>query len=184
MSEYSPLQARDAVLKALANKVKSLSADLARLAKAEAEGFTMEARAKDLKKSEVHKTVFQVLSKAETFISNAHPAEPGKRDVTKGKPGPNLPEDRKEKSVSASGSGGQLTKAAGDPASPTAKPAMPTKPPAPKMGATMKPAGVPGAKVGAAPSIPTPPKAPGAAGMVKKNEPVGVFAKLKLKKGY
>lgn len=175
-SEYTPREAGALLVQAIAKKLEAVSADLARLQKAEAEGMAA-LQPKPVRKME--KTVFQVLSKAETFISNTDPADPEKRDVTKGKPGPTLPHDRKEKSVSAPGSGGKMEKADADPAKPTA----PVKPPAPKLGAPAKPAGVPAAKVGAAPSIPKPPKAPGAAGMTAKSEP-GVFAKLKMKKGY
>ena len=232
MTDISARDAGIAVVKAIANKLEAMKADLARLQKAEAEGMPLV-----LKKSEVRKSVFQVLSKsvsdtkpasdyfkkldvkkqakaaqkgplmpeaskadaskplvkpgesfvnfgkpakkAETFISNDHPADPEKRDVTKGKPGPTLPGERKEKVVPQPGSGGEMKKADGDP---TAKPAMPAKPPVAKTGAMPKPAGIPGAKVGAAPSIPKPPKAPGSAGMTAKSE-VGVFAKLKMKKG-
>lgn len=174
MSDVSARDAGVAIVQAIKAKVEAMSADLARLQKAEAEGMPLV-----LKKSEARKSVFQVLRKAETFISNDHPAEPGKRDVTKGKPGPNLPEDRKEKSVSAPGNGGDMKKAALDPAAAAAKPAAPAMP---KPAAALKPAGIPGAKAGAAPSIPKPPKAPGSAGMTAKSE-VGVFAKLKMKKG-
>ena len=58
MTDISARDAGIAVVKAIANKLEAMKADLARLQKAEAEGMPLV-----LKKSEVRKSVFQVLSK-------------------------------------------------------------------------------------------------------------------------
>lgn len=115
-----------------------------------------------------------VVAKAETFIDLKSPSTPGgDRYKEIGKPAGNLPGDRKEKEVSASGSGGEMKKAGAD----MGKPPEAAKPP---VAAAPKPAGVPGAKAGQAPTVPTPPAAPGMKGNTMKSEK-GVFARLSKK---
>ena len=136
---FSAREAGIVVLAAATSKIDALSADLARLQKAEAEGL----RLQDLRKTEARRTIFKTLAKAESM-----PAE---------------------KSISASGSGGSLVKAAGDPSKPPAVPMA--KPPAsPKVAAA-----------GAAPALPKPAKPLAAPGLAKCDK--GVFGKLKANKG-
>lgn len=183
MTDVTPLEAGKAVVEAVKRRLEALTADLARLQKAEnigkslhglASGTPSNAQVADgdaaKTKPVLTKSVFQILGKGETFIDLKHSADPKKRDKDIGFEGV-MPSDRKEKEISASACGGEVSaepkkvKKAG--ADMGAKPPTSQKPP-------QSPSPAPqGAAAGEAPK---PPKAPGAQMTVKKE--VGVFARL------
>lgn len=218
MTEDKQLTPREAAVRILDAAKQKMQSEMDRLLKAEELGkslFGMPSQTPSTKSladgQPVHqqvpsKSVFRLLSqrvqKAETFINLKSPAVPaggnakdgGPRYTEVGKPAGNLPQDRKETSVSSDGSGGEIS--ADNP--PKSKEATPSeanlgkaaadmsmgKPPAaPKMpqAPTGQPPGVPGAKAGQAPQPPKAPGAPGMKGNTMKTETMakGVFAKLK-----
>lgn len=212
MADISPLEAGRAVVQAVKQKLDALVADLARLQKAEAMGKSLHGLASGTpsatqvadgnpsKSVKLTKTVFQIMKKGETFIDLKHSADPKKRDKDVGFEG-KVPSDRKEKEVSADGSGGDIKKAVVDPSAPPkpiasavagmktavadmkakvtkAGPDMGAKPPT----GTAQPPKAPSAapKGAAAGQPPAAPKAPGASAMTVKKE-VGVFAHLQKK---
>lgn len=202
-AEISAVEAGQAIVKAAQAKIEKYAEELTRLQKMEADGDARMVKSihglpsstpsdmaiadgNSTKQHAPTRTVFKILAmkKAETFLDNENLADHKDRYVEKGKPKGNLPpqlennwagknDSKPEAEVKAEGSGG-LKK---EEVAPGAKPAQPPKAPT---GDAVKPAGIPGAKVGAAPKVPKPPSAPGSTGSTMKSE-VGIFKKLKLK---
>lgn len=180
MDQISPLEVGQAIIDAVKRKLDAVAADVDRLKKAEIEGQAQLAKSLhglapttpsnaqvadgNPAKSKLTKSVFQILKKGETFIDTKHSADPKKRFKDVGFEGV-VPGDKKEKEVSAEGSGGDIKKAGPDMG---AKPPAAHQPPKPAAPAPM------GAAAGAPPKAP---KAPGASAMTVKKE-VGVFAHL------
>lgn len=182
MDQISPLEAGRQIVDAVKRKLDDVAADIERLKKAEIEGQAQlakslhglapttpsNAQVRDGNPDKrLTKSVFQILKKGETFIDTKHSADPKKRFKDVGFEGV-VPGDKKEKEVSADGSGGEIVKKAGADMGAGAPPSAGVKPP--------KPAAAPaaGAAAGAPPKAP---KAPGAPAMTVKKE-VGVFAHL------
>jgi len=194
MTDIAPLEAGRAVLDAVKRKLDNVVADLARLQKAETVGKSLNGLPSstpsnaavadgnpDKSKPKMTKTVFRILSKGETFIDLKHSADPKKRDKDIGFEG-KVPSDRAEKSVSASGSGSEISKTKAPKSKAAEKtndaaalgkagPDMGAKPPTATKPATPPMAAPKGAAAGTTPAAP---KAPGAT--MKKE--VGVFARL------
>lgn len=190
--QLTPREAAQRILDAARQKMES---EVARLIKTEELGkslfglptATPSARSmadgQQVHQQAPSKSVFKLLAtkqavapvqKAETYINTESESVPGgARYKEVGKPAGNLPGDRKEKEVSAPGSGGEMKKAGMDMGKPPEAAKAPVAP-------TAKPAGVPGAKAGQAPTVPTPPAAPGMKGNTMKSEK-GVFARLSKK---
>lgn len=179
-SEVSPVEAAKAVAAGIRAQIEAHREELVKMRKLEVQ---------TLKKS-VHgipsstpsaasiapppsKSVFDILhsnapgvQKTEDFISVSNDNDPEKRIVTVGGKGTVLPKDKKSKRVDAPGSGGEIQKDVMSDSSPA--PSGSSHKPA--VAPTLKPTGIPGAKVGAAPSAPKPPVAPGAAPTMHKDE--------------
>lgn len=190
--DFTPLEVAKAVAETIQKKLDEVQAGLARLQKAEAVGkslFGMPSATpsgKQIKDGDaaqsksIKRTVFQVLGKGEEFLDRRHLGDQKKRYKEIGYEG-TMPSDRKEKEVSAEGSGGDVKKAGADMA---AKPPKGVKPPSPSVAPTKGAAG--GDKLQKTPrTVPSGNPTPGgvdAGEPMTMSEPKGVFAKLAKKK--
>lgn len=192
--DFTPLEVAKAVAETIQKKLDEVQAGLARLQKAEAVGKSLfgmppatpsDKQAKDGNAAQtkpMKRTVFQVLGKGEEFLDRKHLGDPVKRYKEIGYEG-KAPSDRKEKEISAEGSGGDVVKKAGE--NMAAKPPKGVKPPSPTVAPAKgsagadklqkTPATVPSGK-------PSPGGLEGGGEPMQMNEPKGVFAKLAKKK--
>lgn len=155
--QHTAADVAEALRKATIERIDAVKAELQKMTKAEAEG------AAALQKN-IGSLPSETPSKAQIADGNPHKMVKTVFDVMKKEKGDKgvLPGDKAQKVVEAEGSGGDVTK--GKKLSKEALAASPPKAPA------LKPAGIPGAKAGAAPSAPKPPQAPGAASTTHKME--------------